>query len=64
VRTLRTLDPQVIIPTHYDDVFRPLAGPMALSFNVRFDRFVAEVARVSRTLSLRTLDPLVPLTGC
>jgi len=31
---------------------------MGFSFNVRFDRFVDEVAKVSRSLTLRTLAPL------
>jgi L-ascorbate metabolism protein UlaG (beta-lactamase superfamily) len=62
-RTIRALDPGVIIPTHHDDFFQPLAKAMSFSFNVRFDRFVDEAARVSRSLTLRTLAPLCPLVG-
>lgn len=61
-RTIRKLHPGIVIPTHHDDFFRPLADPMDFSFNVRFDRFVEEAARVSRHLPLRTLTPLTPLT--
>jgi L-ascorbate metabolism protein UlaG (beta-lactamase superfamily) len=57
-RTVRALDPQLIIPTHHDDFFRPLEGPMGFSFNVRLDRFVGEVERVSQSIALRTLQPL------
>jgi len=60
-RTVRALDPHVIIPTHHDDFFQPLDAPMGFSFNVRFDRFVEEAARVSRALPLRTLEALKPL---
>lgn len=62
-RTIRTLDPSVIIPTHHDDFFQPLDASMRFSFNVRFDRFVDEAARVSRSLTLRTLAPLSALRG-
>jgi L-ascorbate metabolism protein UlaG (beta-lactamase superfamily) len=62
-RTVRALDPAVIIPTHHDDFFQPLERSMAFSFNVRFDRFVDEAQRVSRSLTLRTLAPLTPLRG-
>ena len=62
-RTLRALSPAVVLPTHYDDFFRPLDGPMGFSFNVRFEQFVDEVARVSRDFQLRTSAPLAPLVG-
>jgi L-ascorbate metabolism protein UlaG (beta-lactamase superfamily) len=62
-RTVLALDPAVIIPTHHDDFFQPLERSMAFSFNVRFDRFVDEAQRVSRSLTLRTLAPLTPLRG-
>jgi len=62
-RTIRKLDPGVIIPTHHDNFFRKLDEPMGFSFNVRFDRFVDEAARVSRSLTVRTLAPLTALHG-
>jgi L-ascorbate metabolism protein UlaG (beta-lactamase superfamily) len=62
-RTIRKLQPGIVIPTHHDNFFRPLADPMGFSFNVRFDRFVDEAARVSRSLTLRTLAPLAELRG-
>lgn len=62
-RTIRALDPAVIIPTHHDNFFEPLGSAMRFSFNVRFDRFVDEAERVSRSLTLRTLAPLAPLCG-
>jgi L-ascorbate metabolism protein UlaG (beta-lactamase superfamily) len=62
-RSVRALAPHVIVPTHHDDFFRPLGTEMGFSFNVRFDRFVEEAAAVSRSLPLRTLQPLATLLG-
>jgi L-ascorbate metabolism protein UlaG (beta-lactamase superfamily) len=62
-RSVRALDPAVVLPIHHDDFFRPLDSAMGFSFNVRFDGFVEESARVARTLPLRTLQPLATLTG-
>lgn len=63
-RTIQALNPSVVIPNHHDDFFQPLdPHSMSFSFNVRLDRFVDEVAHVSRSLTLRTLTPLAPISG-
>ena len=41
------LAPAVIVPTHYDDFFRPLDAPVRTSFNVNLTGF-AEDARALR----------------
>jgi L-ascorbate metabolism protein UlaG (beta-lactamase superfamily) len=47
-RVLRKLDPRVVVPSHYDDFFRPLDAPMGFAANVRVAAVPAEVAAVSR----------------
>jgi L-ascorbate metabolism protein UlaG (beta-lactamase superfamily) len=54
-RVLRLLDPQVVVPCHHDDFFRPLAEPMGFTVDVDVAGFVDEVARVSTDFSVRTL---------
>lgn len=49
----------MIVPAHHDNFFKPLAAPMAPSFNVRVDRFFEEVARVSESFAVRDIDRLV-----
>lgn len=57
-RVLSRLEPHTVVPSHYDDFFRPLSGEMGFSLNVNFGGFVDEVAAVSRDFSVRTLRPL------
>ena len=45
-RACRALDPKLIVPTHYDDFFRPIDAPMATSFNVNLTGFADEAAAV------------------
>ena len=52
---MRVLQPARIIPTHYDDFFRPLDAPSRFSFNVNLTGFADEVHRASRDLSIATL---------
>jgi L-ascorbate metabolism protein UlaG (beta-lactamase superfamily) len=55
-RIMRALQPNVIVPTHYDDFFRPLDGRMKFSFNVNLTGFADEVHGASRDVPLHTLE--------
>lgn len=55
-RILRALDPAVVVPTHYDDFFRPLDAPARFSFNVNLTGFADEVRAVSRDITIGTLE--------
>ncbi len=57
-RALRLLQPTTVVPHHHDDFFRPVEGPMGLSFNVNLEGFVDDVDRLAPDIHLRTLDPL------
>jgi L-ascorbate metabolism protein UlaG (beta-lactamase superfamily) len=54
-RILPKLDPRVVIPSHYDDFFRPLGEPMGFAANVRVASVPAEVAAVSRDARVAAL---------
>lgn len=54
-RLLRALQPRVVVPHHFDDFFRPLDAPMAMSLNVNLAGFADEVGAVSRDFEIRTL---------
>jgi L-ascorbate metabolism protein UlaG (beta-lactamase superfamily) len=54
-RIVRALAPAQIIPTHYDDFFRPLDASPRFSFNVNLTGFADEVRRASRDLPIATL---------
>jgi L-ascorbate metabolism protein UlaG (beta-lactamase superfamily) len=58
-RMLGRLEPKTIVPTHYDDFFRPLAAPMAFTTNVNLAHVPDEVARVSADFEVVAL----PLLG-
>lgn len=60
-RILTALEPHVIIPSHYDNFFRPLGSPLAFSTNVNFTRFLEEVGSVSKEFALGALEPLEEL---
>ncbi len=58
-RILPRLQPKTIVPTHYDDFFRPLDQPMGFTTNVNLAKVPDEIAAVSSefrvaALSLRT----------
>lgn len=57
-RMLRTFDPGAVIPHHYDDFFRPFAGPMGLSLNINVAGFVDDVEAAAPGLTVRTMAPL------
>ncbi len=54
-RILPQLDPRVVVPTHYDDFFRPLGEDMDLVANVRLAELDGELRAVSRDLTLAAL---------
>jgi L-ascorbate metabolism protein UlaG (beta-lactamase superfamily) len=55
-RVVRALRPKLIVPTHYDDFFRPLGEPPRFSFNVNLTGFADEARAASRDLPLHTLE--------
>ena len=59
-RILGKLEPRVVVPTHYDDFFRPLDAPMDFSMNVNLAGFTDEVRAVSRDFEIRTLTATAP----
>ncbi len=56
-RILRRLEPRTVIPTHYDDFFRPLGEPMGFTTNVNLARVPEEIAAVSRDFEVAALPP-------
>jgi L-ascorbate metabolism protein UlaG (beta-lactamase superfamily) len=62
-RIVRALEPTVIVPTHYDDFFVPLATnvPTKFSFNVNLTGFADEARAASRDVLLHTLSVGVPI---
>ncbi len=59
-RIVSALAPNVIVPTHYDDFFRPLDAKAQFSFNVNLTGFADEVRAASRDIPLHVLDIGVP----
>ena len=59
-RIVRALSPQMIVPTHYDDFFRPLGAETKFSFNVNLTGFADEVHAASREVPLHVLSLGVP----
>jgi len=55
-RIVRRLEPRCIVPTHYDNFFRPLDAPTKFSFNVNLTEFADEVHRATRLVPIHTLD--------
>jgi L-ascorbate metabolism protein UlaG (beta-lactamase superfamily) len=56
-RILPRLEPRTVIPTHFDDFFRPLGEPMGFTTNVNLARVPDEVAKVSRDFAVAALPP-------
>jgi L-ascorbate metabolism protein UlaG (beta-lactamase superfamily) len=54
-RILPKLDPRVVIPTHYDDFFRPLGEDMDLVANVKLAELPGELRAVSRDVTVAAL---------
>ncbi len=55
-RIVRALAPQTIVPTHYDDFFRPLEAESRFSFNVNLTGFADEVHAASREPAIGVLE--------
>ena len=55
-RIVARLAPNVIVPTHYDDFFRPLGETPRFSFNVNLTGFADEVHRASHELPIYALE--------
>src|SRR5947209_4631224 len=60
-RILTRLQPHTIVPTHYDDFFRPLDAEMGFTTNVNLAHVPDEVAAVSRDISVAALPITPPL---
>jgi L-ascorbate metabolism protein UlaG (beta-lactamase superfamily) len=54
-RILPRLDPRVVVPTHYDDFFKPLGGQPRLMRRVELDAVPEEVAAVSADAGVAAL---------
>lgn len=61
-RVLRKLDPEVVVPTHYDDFFKPLGGRLAFTARVRLGELPGEIGAVSRDATIAAL-PRVDRAG-
>jgi L-ascorbate metabolism protein UlaG (beta-lactamase superfamily) len=54
-RIVPLLEPKTIVPTHYDNFFRPLAEPLEFVSNVRLGSLLEEIGAVSRDVELAAL---------
>ncbi|MDX6660725.1 MAG: hypothetical protein QOJ55_1547 [Solirubrobacteraceae bacterium] len=54
-RILPKLDPRIVVPTHYDDFFRPLGEEMDLVANVKLADLPDELHAVSRDVTVAAL---------
>ena len=59
-RVLSKLDPGIVVPSHYDDFFRPLDAPMGFAANVKLAAVPAEIAAVSRDAAVVALPLAQP----
>jgi L-ascorbate metabolism protein UlaG (beta-lactamase superfamily) len=62
-KIVAALAPQRIVPTHYDNFFRPLGGGLAMSFNVNLTGFADEVRAASRELPIYAVEIGVPCSS-
>ncbi|HET8639758.1 MAG TPA: MBL fold metallo-hydrolase [Solirubrobacterales bacterium] len=54
-RIIPRLDPKIVVPTHYDNFFRPLGEPMEFVSNVQLAGLPEEIGAVSRDVQLAAL---------
>ncbi|WP_394836540.1 MBL fold metallo-hydrolase [Pendulispora rubella] len=54
-RILGRLEPKVVVPSHFDDFFRPLGAPFGFSTNVNLAAFPDEIRKVSADFTLASL---------
>lgn len=59
-RIVKALAPKTIVPTHYDNFFRPLEAQAEFSFNVNLTGFADEVRKASSDVPMHALDIGVP----
>jgi L-ascorbate metabolism protein UlaG (beta-lactamase superfamily) len=54
-RILPRLEPRVVVPTHYDNFFRPLGDPMEFVANAQLSELPGEIGAVSRDIEVAAL---------
>jgi len=54
-RIVTRLQPRAVVPTHYDNFFRPLGGPLEFVANVQLAALPEEIGAVSREIQLAAL---------
>jgi len=54
-RILPRLDPRIVVPTHYDNFFRPLGRPLEFVSNVQLSGLPEEISAVSAGIELAAL---------
>jgi L-ascorbate metabolism protein UlaG (beta-lactamase superfamily) len=54
-RILPRLEPRVVVPTHYDNFFRPLGRRMEFVANVKLAELPEEIGDVSRDIEVAAL---------
>jgi len=54
-RIIPRLDPEVVVPTHYDNFFRPLGGPLEFVSDVRLSALPEEISAVSADARIAAL---------
>jgi L-ascorbate metabolism protein UlaG (beta-lactamase superfamily) len=54
-RILPLLEPRVVVPTHYDNFFRPLGQPLEFVSNVQLSELPDEISAVSSEIELAAL---------
>jgi L-ascorbate metabolism protein UlaG (beta-lactamase superfamily) len=54
-RVLPLLEPRLVVPTHYDNFFRPLGGPIEFVSNVQLSELPEEIGAVSRDIEVAAL---------
>ena len=54
-RILALLEPRTVVPTHYDNFFRPLGAPMEFVSNVQLSELPEEIGAVSRDIEIAAL---------
>jgi len=55
-RIVNKLAPNVIVPTHFDDFFRPLDAKVQFSFNVNLTGFAEEVHQATKQVPIHVLE--------
>jgi L-ascorbate metabolism protein UlaG (beta-lactamase superfamily) len=56
-RVLARLEPRAVVPSHYDNFFRPLDAPLDFALDANLTGFADEVRAVSADFAIETLSP-------